>query len=405
MKAGCEVVVVGAGVVGAATTFFLAERGVAVDLVDREAPAWGASGRNPGYLWTHTRAEGVQMGFGLAGRRLYDRLAEELDDFGLRACGGIVYFFEDQARVFPGFVEARRQAGLPMELLDGRQAREICPVLPEDVAGATFNPLDAHVEPDQLVRSLLAAAERHGARFLAHTDVQQLEVVGGRCIGVRTSQGAIRADAVVVAAGAWAPSLLEPLGLPLPVVPMRLQMASTVPADVRFEPILYGPTGMKQYAFVRDLPGFSVEDFTHPLETVLQGVELLELTAQRRDGRVLLGCPMDFPGLDDRPTVAGLALALGVLADHLPALRKLPLERTWAGLLPQPPDALPILGRVEAVEGLYLAVGHVFGMLVGPLSGKLVAQEILGEATDLDLGPFRYEREAVAQGVDVFGRW
>ncbi len=402
---GNDVVIVGAGVVGAATAHFLSARGVGVTLVEGEQPAWGASGRNPGFVWLNTRAEGIQMTLGLSGRRLYDELVEELEDFEFRASGGMIYFFEHQTKVFPAFVENRRAAGLPMELLGPAEARSACPVLPEDIAGATYNPLDAHLDPTKLVQAFVASAQRAGAEVLRGTKVLGLGVYADRCTGVLTADGVLGADAVVVAAGAWSPSLLEPLGLPLPIVPMRLQIVETAPADVRFSPVLYGPTAVKQYALTKDLPGYSEEDFVHPLETVLPGVELLELAAQRKDGRVLLGCPMDFPGFDDRPTVAGIGLTCGVLGDHLPAFRDLPVERAWGGLLPQTPDALPILGPVEALEGLVLATGHIFGMLAGPISGKLVAQHMTGETPDLDLEPFRYERTAIAEAVEEHRQW
>jgi glycine/D-amino acid oxidase-like deaminating enzyme len=391
-----DVVVVGAGVVGSATAYELARRGVDVALVEREAPGFGASGRNPGYLWSHTRAEGSQLELGLAGRARYDTLVEELDDFEFRGCGGMIYYFEHQHALFPAFVANRRAAGIPMELLDAAEARTRCPILPEDIGGATWNPLDAHVDPARLVEALITAAQRHGAKVRSGARGVELDAAGGRCHGVRLDSGGIGADAVVVAAGAWSPRLLEPLGLPLPIEPMRLQMVETEPIQARFEPVLYGPTGVKQYALTKDLDGYAEEDFTHPLETILSGVELLELAAQRRDGRVLMGCPMDFAGLDDRPTVGGIGLTLGVLGDHLPALSAAAVERVWGGLLPQTPDALPVLGPVRDVDGLILASGHVFGMLAGPVSGLLVAQAIVGEPSELDLAPFRYEREVIS---------
>lgn len=400
-----SVLVVGGGIAGAATAYFLARDGVDVTLVDKHDLAWGASGRNPGYIWTHTRAEGIQISFGKAGRALYDELAGELDDFGFRPAGGMVYFFEEQAELFPGFVESRRAAGLPMELLGPDEARDRCPVLPEDVAGATFNPLDAHVDPGATVRALAVGAERAGAIVRSGVDVTGLSVTGGRCEGVLTTEGSIAADLVVVAAGVWSPELVEPHGVPLPIVPMRLQMAETAPSELRFDQVLYGPTGLKQYALTKEIEGYDAEAFTHPLETVLPGTELLELAAQREDGRILLGCPMDFPGFDDRPTTGGLGLTFGVLADHLPALRELAIERVWAGLLPQTEDALPILGPVGAIDGLWIAAGHVFGMLAGPLSGRLVAQMIQGKATDLDTSPFRHDRESVVGASAALRKW
>jgi glycine/D-amino acid oxidase-like deaminating enzyme len=339
-----------------------------------------------------------------AGRSLYDELVQELDDFEFRASGGMIYFFEDSHDLFPRFVEGRRRAGLPMELLDGDTARERCAVLPDDIAGATFNPLDAHVEPTKLTQALIAGAGRLGAGVRS-SSVEALLVEAGRCVGVRTSDGELRAEQVVLAAGSWSPSLMRPLGLSLPIVPMRLQMALTEPIEQRFDPILYGPTAVKQYALTKDLPGYDEEEFLHPLETIFPGLAMLELVAQRPDGRVLLGCPMDFVGMQDQPTVGGLALTCGIIGDHIPTLRDVAIERTWAGLLPQTPDALPVLGRVDGVDGLVLATGHVFGMAAGPISGKLIAQLLTGGTPDLDLAPFRFERPEIAEAVEDFGHW
>ncbi|MDQ4108855.1 MAG: FAD-binding oxidoreductase [Actinomycetota bacterium] len=402
---GSDVLVVGAGIVGAATAYELARRGVEVTVLEGHRPAWGASGRNPGFVWLHTRAAGLQMELGLAGRGLYDELAQSLDGFEFRESGGMTYFFEEQAELFPAFVEERRTAGLPMELLDRDDARRACPILPPHVAGATFNPLDAHINTELLVRSLCAAAERQGAEVVADRTVTNLLAEGDRCLGVATPEGDLVADHVVVAAGVWSGPLVESLGFQVPIESMRLQLAETEPLALRFDPILYGPTALKQYAFVKELPGYRPDLFAHPVEEVASGIEVLELVAQRRDGRVLLGCPMDFPGLDDRATVAGLGLTLTVLADHLPALRDVAVSRTWAGLLPQTPDALPILGAVPGVQGLWLATGHVFGNLAGPISGRLVAQMVVGEEPVLDPSPFRPDREQLQEAGSGLGRW
>ncbi|HUF60157.1 MAG TPA: FAD-binding oxidoreductase [Actinomycetota bacterium] len=402
---GSEVLVVGAGIVGAATAYELARRGVNVTLLEGRRPAWGASGRNPGFVWLHTRATGVQMELGLAGRGLYDELVQELDGFEFRESGGMTYFFEEEAELFPAFVEERRTGGLPMELLDRDDARRACPILPPNVAGATFNPLDAHINTELLVRSLCAAAERLGADIVAERTVTHLLADGDRCVGAATADGELPADHVVVAAGVWSGPLVEPFGARVPIEPMRLQLVETEPLDLRFDPILYGPTALKQYAFVKELPGYRPDLLAHPVEQLASGIEVLELAAQRRDGRVLLGCPMDFPGLDDRATVAGLGLTLTVLVDHLPALRDVGVSRTWAGLLPQTPDALPILGPLPGVEGLWLATGHVFGNLAGPISGRLVAQMLVGEEPVLDPAPFRTDREALQEAGSGLRRW
>jgi glycine/D-amino acid oxidase-like deaminating enzyme len=402
-----DVIVLGAGIVGAATAYFLAKKGIRVLLVEGEAPAWGASGRNPGFQWLHTRKAGIQMELGLAGRRLADELREELDDFEMRPSGGMIYFVDErQLPLFRAFIAERRAAGLPMELIDGKAAREHCPALSEKVLGASWNPLDAHQNTAMLVDALVAAANRHGAELRSNCRIAKLAIEGGRCVGVVTADGeTIPAGKVVLAAGAWSPRLLEPLGMSLPISAMRLQVVETEPAPFRFEPLLYGPTAVKQYAYIRDLPDYSEEGAWHPMERQFPGLEFLELAAQRKDGRIRLGCPMDFPGLDDRPTVAGIALTLAVLAENMPAIRGLAIERVYAGLLPETPDALPVLDPEPGVEGLVINAGHVFGNLAGPLSGKMIAQHLAGEPTDFNLTQFRLDRPALRVNRESHGRW
>jgi glycine/D-amino acid oxidase-like deaminating enzyme len=325
----------------------------------------------------------------------------------MRPSGGMIYFTDErQAPLFRAFIAERREAGLPMELIDGKAAREHCPILSEKVLGASWNPLDAHQNTAKLVEALVAAAKRHGAELRSACPVERLAIEAGRCVGVVTTAGeTIPAGKVVLAAGAWSPKLLAPLGLGLPISAMRLQVVETEPAPFRFEPLLYGPTAVKQYAYIRALPDYSEEGAWHPIERQFPGIEFLELAAQRRDGRIRLGCPMDFPGLDDRPTIAGIALTLAVLTENLPAIKNLAIERVYAGLLPETPDALPVLDPDPGIEGLVINAGHVFGNLAGPLSGKMIAQHLAGEATEFDLAQFRLDRPALRVNRESHGRW
>lgn len=406
MTASADVIVVGGGIVGAATAYFLAQRGFKLVLLEGKAWAWGASGRNPGFQWLHTRKAGLQMELAMAGRRLSDQLDKELGNFELRPCGGMIYYFEESQRpLMESFVAERRAAGLPMELIDGAAARAHCPALSPEVLGASFNPLDAHQDTRALVEALMRAAERAGATLRSGVQVDHLLVEKGRVVGVAAGAETFQAGTVVLATGVWTAKLLEPLGIKVPITAMRLQVIETEPAPFRFEPLLYGPTALKQYAFIRDLAGYSEEGTTHPLEARHPGLEFLELAVQRADGRVLLGCPMDFPGLDARPTVAGIGLTLAILAERMPPVADLAIERIWAGLLPQTPDALPILGPVPGLEGLVLNAGHVFGNVAGPISGLMIAQSLAGEKTEFDLGFFAFDRSGLKADNEQHRRW
>lgn len=394
-------IVVGAGIVGAATALYLAREGVKVTLVERHHAGWGASGRNAGYISMITRSGGPQLDLGLLSRTLYERLAEELDDFEFQADGALVYYYEEQLPLIDGFVERRRADGLPMEIVDGDRARALCPLLPDEVIGAIHSMSDGFIHPGKLVDALVSAAVKEGAEFLAE-DVLELNTEAGRCVGVRTTSGSLTADSVVVAAGSWTAELLNKSGLPFNVLHMRMQMAETAPITERFNVAAYGPSLFHEYAFVRELPGYDDDIVLHPLQQIMPEVGLLELICQRADGRLWLGCPIEFvDGADasPEPTVAGLAQTFGVLGDHVPALQHIPVERVWGGIAPQTGDGLPVVSDVPALPGLFIGSGHGYGVSTGPGSGRVLADLILGREPDIDVAPFRYDRPAITEGM------
>ena len=176
--------IVGAGIIGATTALYLAREGVAVTLVDRHHAGWGASGRNAGYISMITRFAGPQLDLAQLSRKLYPLLADEIDDFEFQANGALVYYYDGQFPFIEGFVERRQADGLPMEIVDGDRARELFPLLPDEVVGGIHSKSDCFVHPGKLVDALVAAAEKDGAQVV-QANVVGLEVADGRCVGVR----------------------------------------------------------------------------------------------------------------------------------------------------------------------------------------------------------------------------
>ncbi|HZU19813.1 MAG TPA: FAD-dependent oxidoreductase [Gaiellaceae bacterium] len=400
-----RIVVVGGGIVGCATAYYAARDGADVTLVEREHVAFGASGRNPGFVWLHCRNPGIALELSLASRRLYPELVEELpEDFGFLPNGGLIYFTAPEQRdVFAEFVEARRRDGLEMELLDGADVRRLVPPIREDVLGASFCPLDAQIDTPRFVRALAAGARAQGAKIREGISVTGLRRDGDRVAGVDTSDGAIAADTVVVAAGAWTPPLLETVDVEVKIGGERLQVLSTEPLPRMIEPLVYGPLATKQYALFRDLPSYDVADFTAPYEDEAD-IELLLLASQRATGEILLGCPMDYPAeLDQRPTFAGLAAIVHGFELDFPGLRNVPISRMWAGLLPYTSDTLPIIDA--SIDGLVIASGHVYGNSAGPITGKLVAQLVTGREPEIDLHECALDRGLTLPEAGTAARW
>ncbi len=370
-----DVIVVGAGIAGAATAYYLATAGYSVELIETVRPGFGASGRNPGFLWLQTKSAGTQMQFALAGRRFAETMHEELGGFGFRASGGMITFRDESVEpVARAFTEDRKRAGLPVELLDGPAARSACPALGENVRGAVWNPLDAHQDTRRLVRVLVETGERRGLGIRLGSAVERLVVKGGRCRGVELADGErIEATATVVAAGPGSPKLLESVGLRLASSLYKFEAAETAPAPFSIGPVLCGQALFRFFDAGANVP-------RHAIERALPELGFTEQAAQYPDGRVQFGCAFVTGSLDDRPTVAGQALAGAVLLQSLPGLARLPIERTWAGIVLQPPDGMPVIGPAPGLEGLWLNLGHFFGNLAGALSGRLIADLLQGVA-------------------------
>ncbi len=388
-----DVLVIGGGIVGAASAYHLARRGASVLLLEAEQLAFGATGRNLGFIWVHTRRPGPELDLVMVTRSGLEELPEELGvDFGLRCRGGLTYFTsEAQAVVMREFVERRTADGVPMQLLDGAEARELAPILPESVVGATYCPLDAQIDSRRFVRAFALAAQRHGATIHEGTAARAFEMEGSRITRVQTDLGPVSAGQVVLAAGAWSPAIGRQLGLDLPIHPMRLQIVQTEPMAPRLEHLLYGPAAVKQYAIFQELESFTAEPFSTALEQRL-GLALLESACQTADGSYLLGIAMDYPGFDWKPDLAGIALVTEGMLSALPELRAARFAKAWAGVLPFTSDSLPLIGRAPGHDDLIIAAGHVFGNGAGPTTGRLVADIICGGEPVLDPTPFRPDR-------------
>ena len=157
-----SVVVVGGGIVGTATAYFCAREGMSVTLLERRTIGYGASGRNPGWLWLHCRTAGFALDISRAGRAMYPELLRELPGgFEFRPSGGLMYFTTpEQGAVFEEFVAARRRDGLTMELIDGAEVRRLVPPIREDVLGASYSPDDAQIVTQTVVEAFARGAAR-----------------------------------------------------------------------------------------------------------------------------------------------------------------------------------------------------------------------------------------------------
>jgi len=382
LPAAAEIVVVGAGVIGASVAWHLAARGCRDVLVlDREpAPGRGSTARATGGFRAQFASE-VNIRLSLLSRQKLLRFREEVGaDPGYRPCG---YLFlaagEGQMAALRALRPLQQAAGLTgVEEVSPEDARRLNPAISvAGVAGGTFCPTDGFLVPSAIAAGYAAAARALGVRFETATRVTALETAGGP-LRVVTDRGAVTAGRVVNAAGAWAGELARLAGIEIPVRPLRRQVAATVPTAA-----LSPDTPMTIF----------LEDGFHLRE---------------RDGRVLLLWPRDGEpsdqGFDDRLDPRWLAEVEARTRLRVPGLAGVAIDREagWAGLYEMSPDKHALVGPAPGLPGLVLVNGSSgHGVMHAPALGQLVAEILLdGRAHSLDLHPLRPERFAEGQPND-----
>lgn len=361
-----DVVIVGGGVIGAAIAYYLAEAGTRVTLLERGRAGGHASLASAGLLHPIYGADAPAPLRDLcaASFALYPDLVMRLRDLSgidpqFRQEGWLrVALTEHEAHtlgktaVAPGLAES-----YGLRHISGDEARTLEPALSSAITAALHLPRGAHVYVPSLLQAYTHAAARLGATIRRGVEVADLCMDHARVGGVRTADGEeIAAGHTVIAGGAWTALTAARLGLTLPVYPMRGQILAlhTIPA---------------------------------PLRHVVFGNEVY--LSPKVDSSVVVGATYEEAGFDDRLTAAGVGWLLGAAPVVVPALATATFRQAWVGLRPASRDGMPLLGPAPGWDGVSIASGHqAEGVLLSPISGKLIAQSVYGTPTDLPLQPF-----------------
>lgn len=370
-----DVVIVGGGIIGCATAYYLSRRGgIRVALLERgdevgaEATKAAAGILNPFY--TESKPGGF-FDTCVEAHALFRPLSEELREIsGIDSMylewGLIGLLFDaDDEKAAAEKLHWHRALGLPIERWSAEEVWGREAGVSRAIRGALFFPKDFHIHNGLLVEALAEAARRQSVDVRLGTPVTSLLRDGERVIGVETATGRIAAHTVVLAAGAWSPALGRMIGKTIPVEPARGQIVVLRARGAIARHVLYA----KQQYIV-----------------------------PRTDGEVIVGSTLEFEGFDKRATVEGVRWVLQRALEMMPGLSELTFEGVRAGLRPYSADSFPIIGAFPDVPGLIVATGHSRkGILLGPISGKLVAELILDGKTSLPIDPFSPLRFARAR--------
>ncbi len=365
---GAPALIVGGGIVGCATAYYLAQRGIPAVLLEKSVIGAEASGRSAGGVRAQCR-DRRERPLALASIRLWEKLDNELGLDTHYVQGGNIRVAANEARMAQLVTESEEELadGLEVEVWDREQLRRRAPYLSGDFAGAKYCAIDGVANPIWATWAFARAARQAGATLLTHAEVVEVEVQRGHVTSVRARRRheelRVETPLVIHAGGAWTAQLGRTLGIHIPLKPARAVIGVTQ----------------------RVPPLFTEFVSSHDLRVYVRPA---------REGHVHMGGIGAAVGtFDKRVPPEGLAL-LARSTSMVPALRNTKLLRAWAGTLAMTPDGVPIIGPVDGVQGYILATGFSgHGFCLAPVVGMLLSELVVdGEASwpvdDLHLSRF-----------------
>ena len=362
-----DAVIAGGGLIGASIALELAEAGLKVGLFDAREPGREASWASGGMISPAPENPGMIpfVPMSLASVALYPefiRKVEELSgiDVGYEKNGALDVILDGNVQEELSTVIALQHGvGLKAQALSAEQARQMEPSLTEEMQAAIFREDEASLDTRAFVDATLKAAAKKGVEISAGNGAKALWKSGGRCKGLTLENGQVEAKWTVIAAGCFS-ARIEGAAPYAPVFPAKGQMLALRCESVELKRILW-------------------------LEH--------KYLVPRKDGRIVAGSTIERTGFDHDVTAGGVQLILREVMKMVPALENARIEETWAGLRPDSPDHLPIIGPTD-VDGLLIATGHFrSGVLLAPVTAHMIREWVTTRKVSVDwerVSPMRF---------------
>ncbi len=408
-----DVVVIGGGIIGAATAFFLAERGVSVALCEKGAIAGEASGRSLGQVASAGLAP-VKLELLIEAKRLWRDMSERVGgETGYRMNGYLAPLLDEPSRqMFETWLDEARTFEPEARILGSEEVKRHAPGLAANTS-AYYNPTDGTAEPTLATSAFAEGAARKGARILTNCAARGLDIAGGRIAGVITEHGRIRASSVVLAGGCWSRLFAGAMGIELPLLNVHAFCESVYDVDA-------GPVGSVDApgaSWRRQIDGgytlcvigghvpivpavlryafryLSLMRTVHwDLELSLGKTFLQELATPSTWSLDAISPFERRRILEPQLSAKFIRLAREKVMAFQPAFRGMRAGESWSGALCTPPDNSPTMSAVRSRPGLFLATGFSYGLTMAPAAGRLMADLVTGGQPAIDPTPYRYER-------------
>jgi D-hydroxyproline dehydrogenase subunit beta len=371
-----DVVVIGAGIIGAACAYFLSRAGLSVVIVDEYGVAAGTTGAGEGNVLVSDKAPGPELALALWSHTLWRELGDELGDIELETKGGLVVAWTVEARAqLETFAGRQRMTGVEAESVQPEDLATHEPQLSPSLAGGVRYPQDLQVNPMLAAARLVEKAVELGAVTRFGDRVSALRSDQDGITDVEVGDDTIATRQVVNAAGLGSTAVAAMADVTLPILPRRGFIVVTEPL----------PQVIRHKVYTADYVANVASDSA--------GLETSTVVESTKSGTILIGASRERLGLDRSTSLP----VIGVLARQaialFPFLAEVQALRTYPGFRPYCPDHLPVIGPDPRMPGLVHACGHEgAGIGLAPATGQLVTQAILGQSPTVPLGPFAPQR-------------
>ena len=372
-----DVLVIGAGICGVTTAFFLARHGHKGTVLERGNIASEASGVNAGGLgglgWGNN--PDLQSYLTAGSFEIFKSLQLDMGyDIEFIAPGGLQGIHnEEQWDWVRDRVLNYQTQGYHAELLTSREARAIEPEASESIPGFMYLSKRGKANPTKTTVAFGEAATALGTDLRIGHNVEDMNQQTDGSWQVQTNQGIFSAKTIVLAVGAWSKPVGDILGIDIPVAPVKGQMWATAPMP----PSIYHLSGSMESAYDWDC---QTPDANFPPDITHRGNTRITrhlYGGQSRNGEIIFGGDRQLVGYDYTPNANGIEVNRDHASEIIPMVGKLPITRTWAGIMPFSMDGKPIIGKIPLFDNLFIVTGLASsGFGRGPMSGKLLADYI-----------------------------
>lgn len=365
-----EVVIVGAGIVGAMCAYYINRSGLKAIVLDRGTVASGTTGAGEGNIMVSDKSPGPELELALKSREMWFEVADDIgNEFELVAKGGLAVSRGDATSLFK-LSEQQSGAGVLTKKVGPKEIQELEPYISKDIINGVHYPQDAQCQPMLAAAHILRQLQRSGLNFIGHQKVVGIERIAQNLI-VRTSDLEIQCGYVINAAGTWAGEIARIAGSDLPIMPRRGFILVTAPLPKYVNHKVYDSD------YVDNVASSDAELQT---STVIEGTQ---------SGTILIGATRERIGFDRTISVPVIQRLARQATSLFPVLANAQLLRVYNGFRPYSPDHLPVIGADAKIPGLFHCAGHEgAGIGLSAASGKLIAQLIKGETPIVDPAPF-----------------